>query len=239
MSKKSTPQPIDLTNYFNDSVTNIFKPRYLSPRPAVPTLQIPTQGIGNWCYPLVTANIDDAGLRAAGEIKLPNATLITPQKGRNIIFTTRWDNFPDSVSIPLTGNATKAVFLMAGTTNPMQSRMTNGLITVYYTDGSTDRLPLDNPGNWWPIEEDCLDDGLAFTTGAPHPLRVSLKTGEPIDRPKYTSIKGLTNRAIDGGAATVLEMNINPTKKLDHLVLRATAHDVVIGLMSITLLKTK
>ena len=45
--------------------------------------------------------------------------------------------------------------------------------------------------------------------------------------------------AIDGGAATVLEMPLNPNKTLDHLVLRATARDVVVGLMSITLLKTK
>ena len=235
------PKPVDLTNYFNDSVTNIFKNNYTSPRPSTPTLQLPTQGIGNWCYPLATVGIDDAGLRATGSIKTSaGITLITPQTGRNIILTSRWDNYPDSVTIPLTGQATHAWFLLAGTTNPMQSRITNARITVHYTDGTTDQLALDNPENWWPIEEDYLDDGFAFTTGAPHPTRVSLKTGSIMTPPiKYTSIKGLTNRAIDGGAATVLDMPLNPGKQLDHLVLRATARDVVIGLMSITLIKAK
>ena len=55
-------EKLDLQNYFNDKVTNIFKHQYLSPRPAVPTLQLPTQGIGNWAYPLATANINDSGL---------------------------------------------------------------------------------------------------------------------------------------------------------------------------------
>jgi hypothetical protein len=127
---------------------------------------------------------------------------------------------------------------MAGSTNPMQSHIVNGLVTIAYTDGSADTLELINPSNWWPIEEDYLENGLAFTTGAPHPLRVYLKTGAISDKPgKYTSIKGLTNTAIDGGAATVLDMPIDPNKTLDHLTLQAIANDVVIGLMSLTLIK--
>jgi hypothetical protein len=71
-------------------------------------------------------------------------------------------------------------------------------------------------------------------------MRISLKTGKPLGaHPVYTSIKGLTNTAIDGGAATVLDMRLDPHKTLDHLVLQATARDVVIGLMSITLLIPK
>jgi hypothetical protein len=233
-------QEMLLTRYFNDDVTNIFKQRYLSPRPKSPTLQLPIQGIGNWCYPLVTANIDDAGLRASGgEIRLPGGvSFTTPASGHNIAFTSLWDNYPDSVSIPLEGHASHAWFLMAGSTNPMQSHIANGIIDVYYKDGARDRLELINPTNWWPIEEDYLEDGPAFTTGVPHPWRVYLKTGMASDKPgKWTSIKGLTNTAIDGGAATVTEMALQPGKTLDHLVLRAAAHDVVVGLMSVTLIR--
>ncbi len=231
---------ISLHNYFNDIVTNIFKNQYRSPRPNTPTLQLPTQGIGNWCYPLATADIDDSGLRAANnQLSLPNhIPLATSGNGPNIIFTSRWDNYPDSVTIPLKGRASHAWFLLAGTTNPMQSRITNGIIAIHYTDGFTDTLKLVNPSTWWPIEEDYLENGLAFTTGAPHPTRVYLKTGIISDKPgKWTSIKGLTNTAIDGGAATVLDMPLHPHKTLDHLVIRATANDVVIGLMSLTLIK--
>lgn len=236
------PHTIPLSGYFNASVAGIFKTQYLSPRPNTPTLQLPTQGIGNWCYPLVTANIDDAGIRkAGGRISLPNGIpLATPEKGPNIIFTSRWDNYPDSATIPLEGHASHAWFMLAGTTNPMQSRITNGLLAIHYTDGSADTLKLINPSTWWPIEEDYYENGLAFTTGAPHPIRVYLKTGIISDKPqKWTSIKGLTNTAIDGGAATIEDMPLNPDKTLDHLVLRTVARDVVIGLMSITINKIK
>ena len=127
---------------------------------------------------------------------------------------------------------------MAGTTNPMQSRMVNGLVLFNYTDGTADTLELKNPENWWPIEQDYYSDGFAFTTDAPRPIRISLKTGEEIPATyKYTSIKGFSNFAIDGGAATVLNFPLYPDKKLKNMVLKAVANDVVIGLMSLTLEK--
>jgi hypothetical protein len=36
--------------------------------------------------------------------------------------------------------------MMAGSTNPMQSRIDNGLVIATYRDGSTDTLHLENPG---------------------------------------------------------------------------------------------
>jgi hypothetical protein len=257
---------IGLSPFFNDAVTHIFKNQYLSPRPVSPTLQLPTQGIGNWCYPLITAKIDDAGLRkVAGEKKeifLPNGVpLATPgavtpgtmpvaatattmrgatsaEEGRNIVFTSRWDNYPDSVVIPLSGRAKHAYFLMAGSTNPMQSRITNGVIDIRYKDGTTDELELNNPSTWWPIEQDYYVDGYAFTTGAPRPFRVYLKTGSISNRRGvWTPIKGFTDTGIDGGAATVLDLSLHPGKELDRLVLRTVAREVVIGLMSLTLLR--
>jgi hypothetical protein len=125
---------------------------------------------------------------------------------------------------------------MAGSTNPMQSRIVNGTIIIRYIDGTSDKLELKNPENWWPIEQDYFVNGLAFTTDAPRPIRVSLKTGKEIlPDHKYTSIRGFSNFAIDGGAATVLGIPLNNKKQLKDLVFRSVANDVVIGLMSITL----
>ena len=236
-------ETVDITQHFNDTVTNIFKNKYLSPRPAVPTLQLPTQGIGNWAYPLVTANINDSGIRVKAGVKneivierIPIKTPSTEQM--NIVFTSMWDNYPDSVVIPLNGKAAHAYFLLAGSTNPMQSRLVNGTITIHYTDGSSALLELKNPENWWPIEQDYFIDGFAFATGATKPIRLALKTGEVIpEKYKYTSIKGFTNFAIDGGAATLLDFPLNPQKHLKRLVLKTIANDVVIGLMGITLLQ--
>jgi len=236
-------ETVDLTPHFNDAVTNIFKNEYLSPRPAVPTLQLPTQGIGNWAYPLITANINDSGLRVKAGVKnellinnIPFKTNSTEKK--NIVFTSMWDNYPDSVVLPLNGTAAHAYFLMAGSTNPMQSRMVNGTVLVNYTDGSSSVFELKNPENWWPIEQDYLIDGFAFTAGETKPTRVLLKTGEVMPANyKYSGIKGFSNFGIEGGAATVLDLKLNPNKQLKSLTLKTIANDVVIGLMSVTLVK--
>jgi len=118
----------------------------------------------------------------------------------------------------------------------MQTRLVNGELRVRYTDGSIDTLALINPQNWWPIEQDYFVDGIGFTTNAPRPLRLQLKTGKVVSTPQeYSTIKGFTNMAIDGGAATILDMPLNRNKDLLSVSLHTFANDVVIGLMSVTL----
>jgi len=236
-------ETVDLTRFFNDQVTRIFQNNYRTPRAETATLELPTQGIGNWCYPLTQATIDDTGLRqlagVRNEIKLPTgAPLRTPGAAgaKNILFVSQWDNYPHQATLPLRGRARRAVLLMAGSTSAMQSQFTNGEVTVAYTDGTAATLPLRNPSTWWPIEQDYVEDGFAFQLGAPKPYRVHLKTGLITnDFNQYTSIKGFSTKAIDGGAATVLELPLDPGKKLKSLTVRALANDVVIGLMSLTL----
>ncbi|MCW3093946.1 MAG: hypothetical protein JWP81_5015 [Ferruginibacter sp.] len=236
-------EKISLANYYNDKINHIFKQQYLSPRPVSPTLQLPTQGIGNWCYPLINANINDVGLRKLAGNK---NEIITPQlvpfstpadpTVNNILFTSQWDNYPKQASIPLNGSASHIHLLMAGSTNAMQSRLVNGEVIVEYKDGTADTLQLKNPESWWPIEQDYYIDGFAFTTGAPVPLRLYLQTGKfGYGLEKYATIKGFSNRAIEGGAAIVLDMALNPAKELQGLLLKTIANDVVIGIMSVTL----
>ncbi|TJZ61552.1 DUF4450 domain-containing protein [Sphingobacterium olei] len=231
----------DLSAYYNDRVTNIFEQKYLSPRPDVPTLQLPWQGIGNWCYPLTTAVIDDSGLMESRE----NNTVtfldipfnITGDK--NVIFSSQWDNYPAEVTIPLTGQADKMYLLMAGSTNPMQSQLVNAKVKVVYTDGTVDVLELKNPTNWWPIEQDFLDDNFAFEIADDQiPYRIQLKTGELYKGgtlAKYSDIKGYSNRAIEGGAATLLDLPLQSDKTLQSAVLVSEANDVVVGIMGLTL----
>jgi len=235
---------ISLASKYNEKVTEIFNQKYLSPRLKVPTLQLPWQGIGNWCYPLITAQIDDSGLmnkRKNGKVDFLGIPFLIDTTDKNIAFTSQWDNYPKSVEIPLSGKGKKIYFLMAGSTNPMQSQIVNGKITVQYTDGSVSELELKNPINWWPIEQDLFDDNFAFEIpDDKNPYRVQLKTGELYkggSLPKYSGIKGFTDRAVEGGAATILDLPINPNKELKSIKLTAVSNDVVIGMMSATVLK--
>jgi len=238
-----TAQQIDLSGLFNDKVTNIFKNKYLSPRPQVATLQLPVQGIGEWTHPLITADINDKGLRKLAEgsnsIMLPQGIPFrTPadSTAANILFTSQWDNYPRQASIPLTGKASHAYLLMAGSTNPMQSRMVNGMVIVSYTDNTADTLLLKNPESWWPIEQDYKDDGFAFTIDAASPVRIHLKTGKIVSDYDQ-SIAGYNGKMIDGGAATVLDLPLNRFKTLKELTVQTVTNDVVIGLMSLTLIR--
>ncbi len=245
LPKESKLETVSLTENFNAKVTDIFKQEYLSPRPKSPTLQLPKQGIGNWCYPNLDVKIDDSGLRQTAknnnQITSPQGILFqTPSDSnlKNSAFTSMWDNFPDSISVALSGKASHLYLMMAGTTNPMQSRMVNGEVVVNYTDGTSEVLQLKNPENWWPIEQDYFTNGLAFTTDAPKPPRVYLKSGTVSRTFKdFSSIKGFSNYAVDGGAATILDLPLNKNKTLKNITLKTIANDVVIGIMSATLVR--
>ena len=234
-------ESVDLSNQFNDHVTNIFKNQYLSPRPNVATLQLPTQGIGDWTHPLKTVVINDRGLRklAGGnnQLVLPQGIVFnTPSDTLkpNILFTSQWDNYPKEAIVSLSGKASHAYLLMAGSTNPMQSRLVNGAVIIFYSDNTADTLVLKNPESWWPIEQDFKEDGFAFTIDAPRPIRIHLKTGKMFSE-KGNSIEIYNGKMIDGGAATVLDLPLDPSKYLKGLKLQTIANDVVIGLMSVTL----
>ena len=240
----SYPQVID--RYFNSNVDDIFKNKYLSPRPQTTTLQIPVQGIGEWCHPEQTADINDSVFRSlivGDNLVIAGIPFHTPKQGRNIVYTSLWDNYPDSVIIPLKGQASTAYLLMAGSTNHMQSHIDNGFVIVTYTDNSSDTLQLYNPYNWCPIEQDYYIDGKAFrTVSMGRPLRICLgmvtSDHHPIvsrDLGEVLGLKGAAEREIPGGAAQMLSMPLNPQKELRSLTVRTLSNDVVIGLMAVTL----
>ncbi|WP_236252749.1 DUF4450 domain-containing protein [Echinicola sp. 20G] len=237
-------EALDISGSLNEQVTRIFRNEYVSPRSPYPTLQIPIQGMGDWASYGAYMDIDDGGLRAlAGKENhftipqgVPFQTSGDSSKN-NILFVSQWDNYPNSAQVPLSGKAKHAYFLMAGSTNHMQSRMENGQVLVHYKDGSKEVLSLRNPETWWPIEQDYFIDGHAFDIDVPRPIRIHLKTGKISQKAHddYVGIDHFTNYAIEGGAATVLDLPLDPDKELDFLELKATTIEVVIGLMAVTL----
>lgn len=243
VSKPSSKfESLDLSGKFNDRITNIFREQYFSPRSPYPTLAIPVQGIGDWCSFKETEEIDDSGLRQlagnANQISTPQGIpfATSGNEAPNILFTSKWDNYPDSVILKLSGKASHLYLLMAGSGHHMQSRMTNGIIKVEYTDGTREILPLISPDNWWPVEQDFYEDGYAFRVDAVRPLRLYLKTGE-WHQDSYDIWSKNKTRKIHGGAASVIDLPLNPTKELKQLTLETRTNDVVIGLMAATLVK--
>ncbi len=237
-------EPVDLTPWYNDRVTQIFRNEYRSPRSPFVSLAQPKQGIGAWAgHVNATASIDDSGLRAVvaangGEFPLPNGVRLRlpgPGNEPNVLFVSQWDNYPTEATLPLQGRARRVTLLLAGSTNWMQSRIDNGEVEVRYRDGTTARLPLHNPTNWWPIDQDYFIDDYQFHRPEPIPWRVDLQTGS-VRQLEVETFKGRGGK-VPGGAATVLELQLDPTRELEALTLRAIANEVVIGLMGATLVR--
>jgi len=250
-------QSVDLTGTFNDHLSEIFKPgKYTSPKRQEVSLGVPDWGFGDWCFVVHGGfkncpKINDTGLRNAaaktdGKLVMScGVPFQIPVKtsDKNIAFVSQWDTFPQKLSVPLEGRAKHIYLLMAGSTYHMQSRFDNGEVTVTYDDGSETSLTLRNPDTWWPIEKDYFIDDYAFRIAAPRPPRVRLDSGKDCYGSKVENNNGgpvtigedYYGGNIRGGSATVLDLPLDPSKKLKSLTIRATANEVVIGLMGATL----
>ena len=246
---------VNMDKVFNANVSDIFKNQYLSPRSPYTTLCVPTQGIGDWCSTKKTAKIDDTKFRSLiqnGEFMAKidgNLPFRSPKEGKNIAYTSLWDNYPDSISVMLKGKASHAYLLLAGSTNPMQYAIENAVVRVEYADGTSDELMLTPPVNWCPIEQDFLENATAFPQPQLRPYRIGLASGK-VSRHLFRDLHLEVNRnmadvpgfkkavaEIDGGAAILLDMPLDGKKKLRRLTLRTLSNEVVVGLMGITLQK--
>lgn len=246
---------VNMNKVFNANVSDIFKNQYLSPRSPYTTLCVPTQGIGDWCSTKKTAHVDDTKFRslikdgvfwAHVDGDLP---FRSPKEGKNIVYTSLWDNYPDSISVMLRGKASHAYLLMAGSTNPMQYAIENAVVRVEYADGTRDELMLTPPINWCPIEQDFLENATAFPQPELRPYRIGLASGK-VSRHLFRDLHLEVNKnmadvpgfkkavaEIEGGAAILLDMPLDARKKLKRFTLRALSNEVVVGLMGITLQK--
>lgn len=249
--KGTSYDPVDISAAFNSSADDIFRNEYLSPRSPYTTLEIPKQGIGEWCHPDETANIDDSGLRAAsadGVFTALDIPFLTPSEGPNVVYTSLFDNYPNSVTVPLSGKARGVNLLLVGSTNHMQCHLENARVTVRYTDGTTETLPLIAPYNWAPVEQDYFIDGKAFSVPTARPWRFTLKAlaGKDGDTPSVRvsrdlgtdlGIEGVYLRRIDGGAGLILGLPLDPSRTLESLTLTAVSNDIVAGLLAATLVR--
>lgn len=237
---------VDMTAYFNEKVNRIYEyGKYLSPRSPYTTLQVPTQGMGEWCKPMLLSKIADDGFREmvaqqGNVFKMPQGIPFASQGNKeknNIAFTTLWDNYPTALTLPLQGKASKAYFMIAASTYHMQSHILNGQIRVTYQDGTSEVLNLVLPDNLLPLDQDIFIDGYAYRSGQPRPWRVRLLDGKVSKYHAGEIGVKMSNDPlwIEGGMATMLDLPLNPHKELASLTLETVANEVVIGLMGVTL----
>jgi len=152
-------QPVDLQPVLNADVRAIFKQQYLTPRPQTVSVQLGTDGWTPWTSvfwkhspPLPDFSLVDSLRGTDGLLATPEgARFSLAGSGPNIAFTSLWDNFPTQIEFEITAPGEAIWLLVAGSTNPMQCSIANAVLCFKHDDGSSGRLDLVPPRNFWAL----------------------------------------------------------------------------------------
>jgi hypothetical protein len=147
------------------------------------------------------------------------ARFLKPEPGKNIAFTSLWDNWPDSISVPVQAKGDSIWLLVGGSTTPMQSKIANAVIRFKYADGVEETLDLVPPRNFWSLcgfgRVDYNYERDGFSLPKTPPAQVQLGTN---------------------CRAMVYGWKLRPGIELKELSLETLSLDVVIGLMGLSVM---
>ena len=212
---------IPLDGVFNADVRTIFQQKYLSPRPATVSCRIGYDGWSAWTFSYWKVPTPIIQLAKPGE------PVTTPQgvpfgkigAEKNIAFTSRWDNWPKSVSVPVNAAGEAVWLLVCGSTNPMQGRIANAVVRFRYVDGQEEQLELVPPLNFWSLcgfgrtDYDLKRDAFALPKEPPAQVQLG-----------------------ENCRAMVYGWKLRQGVALQDVTLETLSQEVVIGLMGLSLM---
>ena len=115
------------------------------------------------------------------------------------------------MSIPVNTDGSKIYFMLSVSTNNMQSRIENARITVNFTDGTSELLPLTNPDN--------IDDWLNYQTANPY-----AESG-------YIEMFG------EKAHANILALDLGKVKHIESVDFECLSSEVLAGLLGVTVVE--
>ncbi|MDP4273134.1 MAG: DUF4450 domain-containing protein [Bacteroidota bacterium] len=230
---------IDISKFLNADVREIYRQKYLSPRPKTVSARIGTDGYSAWTFPHWGAKAPEINLDKVANYKV-SGQIVTPQKvpfrwnddSKNIAFTSLWDNFPHGITVPVKQKGDAIWMLIAGSTNIMQCQITNAVIRLNYADGKTDSLELVPPVNYW---------SLSTIYSHPQSPGSSLRNYYFAEKDKFCLPKKLPETVELGQncRAMVLNLKLRPGVELESVTLETLSQEVVVGLMGVTIMTLK
>ena len=221
---------LDLAPYYNGDIRTIFQQQYLSPRPETCSLRLGVDGYSAWTFSYWHEVAPAIDLNKLDQLDDGRGRILTPQNvafrrfaaDRNIAFTSLWDNWPRSVTVPVNQSAEQAWLLVCGTTFPMQTRIANAEIRFRYADGGVEKLELIPPDNFWTL---CPWGGYDYN----YDLDAFCLPKQP---PPSVQLS-------ENCRAMVLSWKLRPGVALQDVTLETLSQDVVIGLMGVSLMNAK
>jgi hypothetical protein len=220
---------VDMRQAMNGDIRAIYQQQYVSPRPNTCSLRLATDGYSSWQMSggpeMRTPAINLANLQSLSDghgnlLAGKGVPFRAPGDGKNIAFTSRWDNWPHQVNVPVNKAGNAAWFLLCGTTNPMEVRIPNAELRMTYADGVVEKLEITPPFNFWTLcpfagnDYDYKRDAFALPKVAPATVQL-----------------GNNCRAV------LLGWHLRPGVALRSVTLETLSEEVVIGLMGITVMK--
>jgi hypothetical protein len=242
--KGASWSPVGMSALFNGDVREIFRQKYASPRPATVSCRLAYNGITPWVNALGGYSTNSptgfdwdkitpkVGLGKVASL-LRNGRLTTPQGAefdpvdagkppvKNIAFTSLWDNWPAKVTVPVNKAGDALWLLVCGSTNPMQGRIANAVITFRYADGGEEHLDLVPPFNFWSMvpfgaDYDMKKDAFALPKNPPPQVQLG-----------------------DNCRAMVYGWKLRPGVALKEVALETLSQEVVIGLMGMSVMNPR
>jgi len=218
----ATWKTLDIAGSLNGDVRAIFKQKYLSPRPNTCSLRLATDGYSTW-----QMTLDPMHKPPIINVNQPGEPLTTPQGvpfgsigvEKNIAFTSLWDNWPRSVTVPVNARGGAVWLLICGFTPPMQGRIANAVVRFRYADGQEEKLELVPPLNFWSLcpfggtDYDYQRDGFALPKTPPPQVHL-----------------GTNCRAM------VYGWNLRRGTALTSVTLETLSQEAIIGMMGVTLM---
>ena len=220
----------------NGDLREIFKEdAYTSPRPETCAVRLGSDGWSAWTFPYWNGPwAPQADFTNVLNMTVPGGAIQTPQGAQfklgsiaagtqlNVAFTTLYDAYPNASSVPVSAaaaaGAATAWALVAGSTNPMQTRLVNAELRFRYSDGTADVLELVPPFNYWALsgwgnnDYDYATDAFCLPPTPPPTVQL-----------------GLHNRAM------VYAHSLAAGKTLAAVELEAMSQEVVVGLLAVSL----
>ena len=204
--------PVDISRYFNTSLSEIHKLEYWNPRPKGYSFMTNLNGRFDWDWNHAGYGevvVDENKLRSAnGEyVSDKGIPFFTPAHGQNVACVSIWENFPKEISFRLSGKGTELAIFFIGVTNPMQSRVENAVFIVEYADGTKEKVSLINPDNF--------DDWLVASV----------------------QLENETQYFSDYNHGIIQRIPLNSSKVLKDLKVHAIANEVIVGILGISVQK--
>ena len=221
--------PVDISKSFNGNICNIFRQEYLHPRPNTVSARIGSDGYAAWTFaywnyypPKITLENVPGLLNTVGQLKTPMDIpfVWNSDTTKNIAFTSLWENWPNSVTVPVNRKGSAISFLVCGSTNPMQTLIANARLIIRYADNSVEQVELIPPMNFWALSKWGISDydykRDKFCLPSEPPAQVQL---------------GRNCRAI------ILNHKVRNNIEIKSVQLECLSQEVVIGLMGVTVME--